>query len=330
MEIRTDRGWIRAGLAVLVTGVLGGGVMAATGIGPSRGPHKVTADGVAGGKGAAAAAADKPLDLAAAPAAVQTDDGPKKGDPTVGDKVLMGDDGGSVTVSAVEDDVSAGRLLSAGKGFKYIAAEVKGCSGPHEKNITFEPAYFLLRLDDGTVHDPGPGIKKPSLDGGTVPTGKCLTGWVTYTVRDGGIPTGVIYDGSVRTTWTVPLPKGYKATTTTTVRAGASAETATADDSESTTSSTKPKTTASTSKPTATTSKSTATTSKSTATTSKPAASTSTTRQAATTSTTGTSASGTTPSSSSGKSAGSTTTTTGKQASAVPSPPTTPTTTSSD
>jgi len=290
MEIRTDRGWIKAGLAVLVTGVLGGGVMAATGIGPPRGPHKVTADGVTGGKGAAAAAADKPLDLAAAPPAVQTDDGPRKGDPTVGDKVLMGDDGGSVTVSAVEDDVSAGRLLSAGKGFKYVAAEVKGCSGPHEKNITFEPAYFLLRLDDGTVHDPGPGIKKPSLDGGTVPTGKCLTGWVTYTVREGGIPTGLIYDGSVRTTWTVPLPKNYKATTTTTGRAGASAETATADDSE-TTSSTKPKTTATTSKPTATTSKSTATTSKSTTTTSSPKSPSAT------------------PTTSSGKTAASTTTT---------------------
>ena len=31
MQIRPDRGWIKAGLAVLVAGSLGGGVMAATG-----------------------------------------------------------------------------------------------------------------------------------------------------------------------------------------------------------------------------------------------------------------------------------------------------------
>jgi len=35
-------------------------------------------------------------------------------------------DGGSVTVSAVEDNVSAGRLFGAGEGMKYIAIEVKG------------------------------------------------------------------------------------------------------------------------------------------------------------------------------------------------------------
>src|SRR5207237_3283301 len=125
-------------------------------------PRKVTADGVAGPR-RSAAAADKPLDLAGPSA--PTDDTPKA-DPVVGDKVTVGSDGGSVTVSAVEDNVSAGRLFGAGEGMKYIAIEVKGCSGPNEKNLTFEPAYFLLRLDDGTVHDPGPGAKKPSLEGG--------------------------------------------------------------------------------------------------------------------------------------------------------------------
>jgi len=61
MDIRTDRGWIRAGLAVLVTGVLGGGVL--TVAHDQSTPRKVTADGVAGPR-RSAAAADKPLDLA--------------------------------------------------------------------------------------------------------------------------------------------------------------------------------------------------------------------------------------------------------------------------
>jgi hypothetical protein len=227
-----------------------------------------------------------------------------KPDPVVGDKVPMGQ--GSVTVSAVEDDVSAGRLFGAGKGFKYVAAEVKGCSGPAEKNITFEPAYFLLRLDDGTIRDPGVDAKKPSLNGGTVPPGKCLSGWVTFTVPEGALPTGVIYDGSVRTTWTVPLPKNAKQTTTTTMKPGATAGPAGEEDSageddgdgggdgadRSTTSSTKPRSTTTTSKSTATTSKSTATTAKPTPTTAR--GSTATTSKSTTTT---------------GKSSGSTTTT---------------------
>ena len=77
--------------------------------------------------------------------------------------------------------MSAGRLFGAGQGFKYIGAEVKGCSGPHEQNISFEPAYFLLKLDDGTMHGPQQaGAKKPEMEGGTVPAGKCLSGWVTF------------------------------------------------------------------------------------------------------------------------------------------------------
>ena len=143
-----------------------------------------------------------------------------KGDPEVGDKVEMGSDGGSVTVSAVEDNVSAGRLFGAGEGQKYVAAEVKGCSGPNEKNITFEPAYFLLRLDDGTVRDSGPGAKKPSLEGGKVPPGKCLSGWVTFTVPEGALPAAVIYDGSSRTDVDGPDPQDAKQTTTTTTQAG--------------------------------------------------------------------------------------------------------------
>src|SRR5439155_8803988 len=152
----------------------------------------------------------------------------------VGDKVTVGSDGGSVTVSAVEDNVSAGRLFGAGPGQKYIAAEVKGCSGPHEKNLSFEPAYFMLRLDDGTMRDHGPGAKKPELEGGTVPAGKCLSGWVTFTVPTGAYAKQVLYDGSSRLTWSVALPKGAHPTTTTTAKGGATT-TSTSPSSPSTT-----------------------------------------------------------------------------------------------
>jgi hypothetical protein len=283
---QTDRGWIRAGLAVLVAGVLGGGVLAAAcGTTP---PHKVTADGVTGKPpGIQAVGAETPLNLAGAPKDA-ADDAPKA-DPVVGDKVAIGSDGGSVTVSAMEDDVSAGRLFGAGKGFKYIAAEVKGCSGPHEKNLSFEPAYFLLKLDDGTMRDHGAGAKKPELAGGTVPVGKCLSGWVTFTVPVGALPTGVVYDGSSRTTWTVPLPKGAKQTTTTTMRPGTLTTTT---EAPTTTSTSKPKATpTTTSKATATTTTTrTATTAKAggtTTSTTKPAGTTSTTAKPTTPTTTG-------------------------------------------
>jgi hypothetical protein len=263
MHTHTERGWIRAGLGVLVAGVLGGGVLAAAcGTTP---PHKVTADGVTGPPQTQPAVA---VDPGAAPAG--SVDGAPEADPVLGDKVVMGSDGGSVTVSAVEDNVSAGRLFGAGQGFKYIAAEVKGCSGPHEKNITFEPAYFLLKLDDGTMRDHGPGAKKPELDGGTVPAGKCLSGWVTFTVPDGALPTGVVYDGSSRTTWTVALPKGAKQTTTTTLRPASTTTTARGATAKATTTTAKPTTT--TAKPTTTT-------------TTNPASTTSTTGKATTTTT---------------------------------------------
>jgi hypothetical protein len=302
MQIRTDRGWIRAGMAVLVAGVLGGGVLVAAGGGTGK-PRQVTADGVAGASpaGAVEAEALRPPE-------------PPKADPVVGEKVEMGSDGGSVTVVAVEDDVSAGRLFGAGQGQKYVAAEVRGCSGPNEKKITFEPAYFLLRLDDGTIRDTGAGAKKPSLEGGTIPAGKCLSGWVTFSVPDGALPTAVIYDGSSRTTWTMPLPKNAKQTTTTTTRAGATTSTTgDADDSGDTTTTTRAK--ASTTSTTR--AKSTATTARSTATTGK-SGSTTTTKPTATTATTGKSGSATTSTTSGTKTTGttapakaSTTTTTG-------------------
>ncbi len=285
MQIGTDRGWIKAGLAVLVAGSLGGGVIAVTGL-PSRGPRKITADGVTG-RALPPPPADKGFDLAAA-APLAGQDAPEP-DTAVGDKVKVGGDGGSVTVSAVEDSVSAGRLFGAGEGMKYIAVEVKGCSGPNEKNLSFEPAYFLLRLDDGTVHDPGPGAKKPSLEGGKMPTGKCLSGWVTYTVREGSLASAVIYDGSSRLTWSVPLPKGAKSTTTTTVKAGA----ATATSSTVTTSKAKAAGSTTTTSKSKTASGSAGST---TSTTGAKAASTTTTTKpvATSTSTTGPKAAGTT------------------------------------
>jgi hypothetical protein len=291
MEIRTDRGWIKAGLAVLVAGSLGGGVMAATGIG-WPGPKKVTADGATGKPAVSPSPpAEAGFDLAAAAPLVGQEEAGT--DPEVGEKVKVGSDGGSVTVSAVEDNVSAGRLFGAGEGMKYIAVDVRGCAGPNEQNLTFQPSYFLLRLDDGTVHDPGPGTKKPSLDGGKMPPGKCLSGWVTYTVKDGSLPAAVIYDGSSRLTWTVPLPKGAKPTTTTTLRAGA------ATAASSTTSTTTAK------KPKAASGSTTSTTSKATA---AKASSTTTTKPASTASTSGAKA-GTTSTSGPARSSSTTTTT---------------------
>ena len=88
---------------------------------------------------------------------------------------------------------------------------------------------------DGTMRDHGPGAKKPELEGGTVPAGKCLSGWVTFTVPEKSLPTGVVYDGSSRLIWTVPLPKGAHPTTTTTGKTGAGAAVTTTTDGSATT-----------------------------------------------------------------------------------------------
>jgi hypothetical protein len=308
MQIRTEGGWIRAGLAVLVTGVLGGGVL--TVARDTSTPRKVTADGVAAPRNSASA--DKPLDLNGGPGPAAE---APKADPAVGDKVDVGSDGGSVTVMAVEDNVSAGQLFGAGPDQKYFAAQVKGCAGPHEKNILFDPAWFMVRLDDGTMRDHGPGAKKPELEGGPVPAGRCLSGWVTFTLPEHAYATGVLYDGSSRLVWTVPLPKGAHPTTTTTGKAGAApATTPTTDDGPATT-------------PTTTRAKSTTTTTArtaaTTATTEKPAGKV--TGKVAATTTTGGSKSTTTTT---GKPSTTTTTapkaTTSTTSGALSSPPTAP------
>ncbi|MGH9009847.1 MAG: hypothetical protein ACRDYF_08390 [Acidimicrobiia bacterium] len=312
MQIRTDRGWIKAGLAVLVAGSLGGGVIVATGIG-ARGPKRVTADGMTGKALPPGPPAEQGFDLAAA-APLQGQEAARP-DTVVGDKIKVGSDGGSVTVSAVEDNVSAGRLFGAGEGMKYIAVEVRGCSGPNEKKLTFQPSYFLLRLDDGTVHDPGPGTKKPSLEGGKMPPGKCLSGWVTFTVPEGALATAVIYDGSRRLTWTVPPPKGAKPTTTTTLKPGATTSTTPERASTTTSTAKAPSTTATTKPKTASAGKASNTTA-----TGKSAATTTSTARGASTATTARSASTT---STTAKSASASTTTTGKATTTTTSPRTT-------
>lgn len=130
------------------------------------------------------------------------------GDPVVGDTVPLGDAGGSVTVSAVEADVNAGRLFAAGRGKEYFAAEVKGCSGPTERGLSFEPWYFILQMTDKTVYDPGLGIKRPELRGGEVPAGGCLAGWVTFAIPEDAEPAFVVYEGSRQVKWRVPPAEG--------------------------------------------------------------------------------------------------------------------------
>jgi Domain of unknown function (DUF4352) len=144
------------------------------------------------------------------PEAVRTVPGPVD-DPVVGDAVPVGDAGGSVTVSATEANVSAGRLFAAGAGKDYYAAQVKACSGPDEKGLSFKPQYFMLEMTDKTVHDAGAGVKKPDLIGGQVPAGGCLDGWVTFVIPEKSQPAFVVYDGSEQLKWAIPADKPKKA-----------------------------------------------------------------------------------------------------------------------
>ncbi len=131
-------------------------------------------------------------------------------DPVVGDVVPAGDEGGSVTVRAVEADVNAGRLFASPKGKQYYAAQVEGCAGPAERGLSFDDSYFLLEMADKTVFDHGLPVKKPDLLGGELPAGGCLDGWVTFVVPDDAEPANVVYDGSNRIKWRIP-PEEAKA-----------------------------------------------------------------------------------------------------------------------
>lgn len=134
-------------------------------------------------------------------------------DPVVGDTVPIGRAGGSVAVLAVEADVNAGRLFNAGKGKQYFAVQVRGCSGPAEKDLGFEPEYFVLE-SVGNAYNIGLPVKKPDLRGGEVPAGGCLEGWVTYVIPEDAEPVSVLYEGSNRIRWRIPGPeKGDKQAT---------------------------------------------------------------------------------------------------------------------
>lgn len=123
-------------------------------------------------------------------------------DPVVGDAIPAG--AGSVAVLSTDRFGSAGRLFNPPPGREYYAAEVKACSGPNEKGLSFAPVYFLLEMADKTVADPTLGIKRPELRAGEVPAGGCLSGWVTFTIPEKAEPASVVYDGSERLKWRIP------------------------------------------------------------------------------------------------------------------------------
>jgi hypothetical protein len=123
-------------------------------------------------------------------------------DPVVGDIIPAG--AGSVAVLSTDRFGSAGRLFNPPRGREYYAAEVKACSGPKEKGLSFAPGYFLLEMADKTVADPTLGIKRPELRAGEVPAGGCLSGWVTFTIPEKAEPAFVLYDGSERLKWRIP------------------------------------------------------------------------------------------------------------------------------
>lgn len=140
-------------------------------------------------------------DASAAAPKTTTRPAPAQGS-VVGDTVPIG--GGSVAVKEVEADVQAGRLFNPPAGRQYFAASVRGCAGPKEHGLEFRPEFFTLQLSDRTVHEAGPGMKKPELIGATMPAGGCLGGWVTFVIPEDGQPISVTYEGSQPVKWAVP------------------------------------------------------------------------------------------------------------------------------
>lgn len=128
-----------------------------------------------------------------------TPPGPRR----VGDVVPVGA-GGQLAVLDVEDDVNAGALFHPDRGKRYFAVEVKGCAGPNEEDLSFEPEYFGLRLEGGSVTVPGLGVRKPDLRGGTLSDGSCLSGWITYSIPDKVEAIGVVYNGASFFEWEIP------------------------------------------------------------------------------------------------------------------------------
>jgi len=81
---------------------------------------------------------------------------------------------------------------------------VSGCAGPAESGVSFRPEFFTVVLADHSIRPAGPGMKKPDLRGGTIPPGRCLDGWVTFTVSRGSVPVAVVYEGAEAIRWSVP------------------------------------------------------------------------------------------------------------------------------
>jgi hypothetical protein len=149
-------------------------------------------------------AADAPVPGASS-AAPATPPRPATQDHVVGDTVTLGS--GSVTVAETESAVQAGRLFNPPPGKEYFAASVRGCAGQSEEDVEFRPEYFFLQLADHSRYPAGLGMKKPELIGGTVPSGGCSKGWVTFTVPEDAQPVFVVYEGSESVKWAVPPPR---------------------------------------------------------------------------------------------------------------------------
>lgn len=178
---------MRVGVALLALGLCGAGAACA---GPSSG----------GGEAAAVEAGELAPESVTIPEPVP-ETGPPRGR-RVGDKVPVG--AGSLAVLDVEDDVSAGRLFPADPGRRYYAVEVKGCAGTIEQDLSFEPEYFGLRVEGGSVSVPTLGVKKPDLRGGVLSEGECLSGWITYSIPEKVKAVGVVYNGSTVLEWEIP------------------------------------------------------------------------------------------------------------------------------
>jgi hypothetical protein len=48
-------------------------------------------------------------------------------------------------------------------------------------------------------------VKKPDLRTGPIPAGKCRSGWVTWLVAEDAEVGAVVYNGSSRIEWRVPV-----------------------------------------------------------------------------------------------------------------------------
>jgi len=204
MKVRSRFSGLSGFARIALLGLAAGAAAAGCGRG---GPEKLATTGLAAGHPKSTAPVRPPAPPA--PPAIPV---VSEGALMVGDTMAVGSAGGTVVVSAVEADVSAGRLFSAPAGKEYYAVHVKACSGPTEQGLSFSPRFFTLHLVDGTAYDADLGVKKPDLVAGEVPAGGCRAGWITYVVPQKAQGASVIYEGSRRLKWGIPPPRSGKAT----------------------------------------------------------------------------------------------------------------------